>query len=240
MYRAVDDLFAELNDLGLVERLVNPADSKSPEDAKLVEYVREHRQLPPKIKAERKISRTDIFEVLFGDEEEAKRIAHLAFNKHYRNHFGAVYPFDAQVKNMLVSLRKLSLCLGVITNRDREFFEHELAAVEGGAWVGLFDTAVCGDDVPRRKPFADQILKAIENLDDSPALDVWYVGDSTTDTIAAKSAGVTSVFFNGAQWDQAWLNRIFPGTERHPHKPDVVVNNFSEFRALVLACRERR
>lgn len=69
-----------------------------------------------------------------------------------------------------------------------------------------------------------------------PDLSVWYVGDSTTDTVAAKNAGITSVFFNGAQWDQVWLNTIFPGTERHPHKPDVVVNDFSEFWAMTLAC----
>jgi phosphoglycolate phosphatase len=47
---------------------------------------------------------------------------------------------------------------------------------------------------------------------------------------------MTSVFFNGAQWDLPWLNRIFPGTHKHPDKPDVVVNDFSEFWALVLAC----
>ncbi|MCW8945913.1 MAG: HAD family hydrolase, partial [Sedimenticola sp.] len=64
--------------------------------------------------------------------------------------------------------------------------------------------------------------------------------DSTTDTIAAKRAGVTSVFFNGAQWDQQWLDKIFPGTPQHPHKPDVVVNDFGEFWALTLACRAAR
>ena len=54
--------------------------------------------------------------------------------------------------------------------------------------------------------------------------------------IAAKRAGMTAVFFNGAQWDLPWLHKIFPGTRRHPDKPDVVVNDFSEFWALVLAC----
>ena len=63
--------------------------------------------------------------------------------------------------------------------------------------------------------------------------------EETTDTVAAKSAGVTSVFFNGAQWDLPWLNKIFPGDERYPHKPDVVVNDFAEFWALVLACRRK-
>jgi len=47
---------------------------------------------------------------------------------------------------------------------------------------------------------------------------------------------MTSVFFNGAQWNLPWLNRIFPGTHKHPDKHDVVVNDFFEFWALVLAC----
>jgi phosphoglycolate phosphatase len=53
-------------------------------------------------------------------------------------------------------------------------------------------------------------------------------------------AGITSVFFNDAQWDLPWLRKIFPGTARYPHRPDVVVNDFAEFWALVLTCRARR
>ena len=74
-----------------------------------------------------------------------------------------------------------------------------------------------------------------------PETDINRVGEgaATTDTVAAKTAGVTSVFFNGAQWDQPWLNKIFPGSARYPHKPDVVVNDFAEFWALVLACVDK-
>jgi len=81
-----------------------------------------------------------------------------------------------------------------------------------------------------------KIYKALENLDEAPGPDCWYVGDSTTDTISAKEAGITNVFFNGAQWDQAWLDNIFPGTEKHPHIPDAVVNNNNEFMQLVRSC----
>ncbi len=240
MYHAVDDMLPELETLGLVGRLVDPAVSKTPEDARLVEHVRDYRKLHPKIKADRKISRTDIFEVLFGKDESAKQIAHNAFNQHYRNHYGAVYPFEPGVRDMLVGLRALGLKVGVLTNRDREFFQHELAAVEGTGWTELFDITICGDDTDLRKPHADPILKAIADLNLPVDSHTWYIGDSTTDTIAAKRANVTSVFFNGAQWDQAWLDKIFPGTDRHPHKPDVVVNDFGEFWALTLACRAAR
>ncbi len=236
MYHAVDDMLPEFRELGLMDRMLEPEDSKTPEDAKLVAYVREFSQLHPKVMADRKISRTDIFEVLFGDDEDAKAVAHKAFNRHYRNHYGNVSAFEPRVSQMLDGLRQLGIQVGVITNRDREFFEHELAAVEGTGWQHLFDTEVCGDDTPLRKPHPDQLILATENLKYPVGPSVWYVGDSTTDIIAAKRAGMTGVFFNGALWDLPWLQNIFPGTHRHPHKPDVVVNDFSEFWALVLAC----
>ncbi len=239
MYRAVDDTLPELDSLGLTARMVSPDESRSVDDRKLVEYVKTFRRLHPKIKADRKISRTDIFEILFGHDEEAKRTAHAIFNKHYRTHFGAVEPFEPHVRDVLVALRELGLAVGVITNRDREFFVEELAKVEGTGWAHLFDTSVCGDDAPRRKPHPDQILVAAANLGHEPSKRVWYVGDSTTDTIAAQAAGVTAVFFNGAQWDEAWLHTIFPGNERYPYKPDVVVDGFSELFALVLATLAR-
>lgn len=239
MYHAVDDMLPELREHGLLDRMVNPSHSKSPEDARLVEYVRDHAQLHPKIKTDRKISRTDIFEVLFGDDQEAKQIAHQIFNHHYRNHYGTVLPFEPRIRYMLAGLRVLNMKLGVITNRDREFFEHELNAVENGSWNKLFDSLICGDDTVLRKPHPDQVMLATAQLHCEPGPHVWYVGDSTTDVIASKVAGITSVFFNGAQWDQPWLNKIFPGNERYPHKPDVVVNDFSEFWALVLACVNR-
>lgn len=236
MYHAVDDMLPEFHALALMNRMVAPEDSKTPEDARLVAYVREFAALHPKVKADRKISRTDIFEVLFGEDQEAKQIAHQAFNRHYRNHFGTVTPFEPKVSDMLAALRRHGIQVGLITNRDREFFEQELAAVEGHGWVHLFDTTVCGDDTPLRKPHPDQLQLAAANLEYPADPCVWYVGDSTTDIIAAKRAGMTGVFFNGAQWDLPWLNKIFPGTHQHPHKPDVVVNDFSEFWALVLAC----
>ncbi|WP_250657905.1 HAD family hydrolase [Alkalimarinus coralli] len=238
MYHAVDDMIPEFESLGLVGRLISAEQSKSPEDAKLVEHVLHYQELHPKVKVDRKISRTDIFEVLFGDDQDAKQIAHSAFTHHYRNHFGTVLPFEPNVRNMLIGLREIGLGVGVITNRDREFYIEELERVESRAWVGLFDTDVCGDDTPRRKPHPDQIIKACDTMGLPISKNIWYVGDSTTDIIAASTAGVTGVFFNGAQWDQSWLEKIFPGNERYPHKPDVVVNDFSEFWAMVLTCMD--
>ncbi len=76
------------------------------------------------------------------------------------------------------------------------------------------------------------LLKAMDILDKQASESCWYVGDSTTDVIAAKEAGVTSIFYNGAGWDQAWLDKIFPHTVKHPHRPDAVVGSIAELTTL--------
>jgi phosphoglycolate phosphatase len=236
MYQAVDDALPRFPELGLLEALISHDQCRTPEDARLVDYVREHRQLHPKIKAQRRISRTDIFEILFGSNEEAKRKAHQAFNDAYRNHYGEAHPFEGSELDLLIEMREFDVRLGVLTNRDREFFELELALVDDGEWVDLFDVTVCGCDTGARKPNPDPIFKALELLGEAPGTDCWYVGDSTTDVAAAKRAGITSVFFNGVGWDHAWINKIFPGTAAHPHQPDAIVDSFAEFKWLVEEC----
>ena len=101
MYHAVDDVLPQLPDLGLMDALTTHEQCKSPEDARLVDYVREHQALHPKIKAQRRISRTDIFEVLFGHNEDAKHVAHEAFNNAYRNHYGEAHPFEGGELDLL-------------------------------------------------------------------------------------------------------------------------------------------
>ncbi len=233
MYYALDDVLPRLAELGLVERLLKAEDCKTVEDAKLLKYIKECRRLHPKVKEARKVSRTDIFEILFGSDEEAKCIAHKAFDHAYKNYYGNVEPLEQHLRDVLLELKGLDLKLGVLTNRNREFMEHELAAIDGTGWSGLFDTVVCGDDTGRRKPSPDPILKAFEDLDLEPSLACWYVGDSTTDIVAGKEAGVTAIFYNGAKWDEKWIDKIFPGTIRHPHRPDAVVDSFRDLTRLV-------
>jgi len=198
MYHAVDDVLPKLYELGVIDRMVKTEDSKTLEDAKLVKYVRDNYKLHPKVKSARKVSRTDIFQVLFGNDEEAKRIVHMAFDDAYRNYFGEVHPFEDDVEKMLQDLNELNIKVGALTNRNREFMMHEVNVVSGEGWQQYFHTIVCGDDVPRRKPAPDQIIKALEELDLEPSLNCWYVGDSTTDVIAAKEAGITAIYYNGA------------------------------------------
>lgn len=228
MYHAVDDMLARLETLSLTERLVASGRCKTVEDARLVDYVRLHRRLHPKIKSARRVSRTDLFEILFGDDDEAKDAAHAAFNASYRDHYGEVRAMQAGEREILERLRAAGRWLGIVSNRDREFLEHELAMLDNGRWRELFDVIVCGGDAPRRKPAPDPILHAIAGVGLTPGPACWYVGDSASDVTAAKGAGITSVFFNSARWDAAWLGYYFPRTVEHPHAPDLVVADFED------------
>ncbi|HEX7381874.1 MAG TPA: HAD family hydrolase [Nevskiaceae bacterium] len=233
MYLAVDDVFPRLAALGLLDRMVPRERSRSVEDARLVSYVREHHRLHPKIAAERRVSRTDIFELLFGADAEAKQLAHREFDHAYARHFGAVKPLEPDARGYLEAFHARGLRLGVLSNRARTFMAHEVYTVDGTGWHTLFDVMVCGDDVPRRKPWPDQIFKALAELGAPADATCWYVGDSTTDVAAARQAGVTAVFYNGAGWDGRWIDKIFPGTVRHPYLPHAVIRNLAALVTLV-------
>ena len=232
MYHAVDDVLPHLKELDLWDQLLTPEDSKTIEDAKLLIYVKDHHRLHPKIVAQRKISRTDIFEVLFGSDQDAKARAHQAFDQAYKKYVEDVFPLEPDIREQLEHIRSIGIKTGLISNRKRDFLEHELALVDGRGWEDLFDVVVCGSDVEKRKPAPDMLLEALKRLPLPPSEHCWYIGDSTTDVIAAKEAGITSIFYNGAGWPQSWLDKIFPDTIKHPHRPDAVVGSIADLTSL--------
>jgi phosphoglycolate phosphatase len=198
--------------------------------------VRTRRRLPAELRQRRRVSRTEIFELMFGPDEPAKDIAHEAFDRRYMAHFGQVRPFEPGARALLATLRAAGLTTGLLTNRRRALFMHELAKVDGSGWAGLFDVVVCGDDVPRRKPAPDMVLRALAELGQRVAPEAWFVGDSPTDTAAAKRAGITAAYYNGARWEPEQLLRIFPGECR----PDCIAADFAALQDLALPLRRDR
>lgn len=236
MYAAVEDMLPELDALGLAARLVPPGGSRLPEHESLVAHVRAQRALPEAVKRARRISRTEIFEILFGADADAKHAAHDAFDRCYARHVGEVLPFEPGVRAMLGRLRAAGLRTVLVTNRRRTLFRSELQRVDGSGWGELFDALVCGDDVPRRKPAPDMVRRGLDALGLPASHEVWMVGDSTTDVIAAREAGVRAIFYNGARWGPADLVRIFPPA----HPPDAIAADFAALEALALPPRRRR
>ena len=76
MYRAIEELLRQLDELDLTRHIIPESQADNEQDEKLLRYLRIFRRLHPDILAERRISRTDIFDVLFGDNAQAKAIAH--------------------------------------------------------------------------------------------------------------------------------------------------------------------
>jgi phosphoglycolate phosphatase len=238
MYRAMDDMLRRMDEHGLDCRLTESSESTSEDDRKLIEYVRAHKRLHPKVVSDRKASRTDLLEVLFGRDDRAKELANRVYNGCYRRYFGEVKPFAPGIRAVLSELRQLGVKLGILTNRAREFLDKELDHIEQGSWIQLFDATVSGGDADSLKPSPAPVYRALQGLGATPGADVWYVGDSKSDTISAKTAGITSVFFNGAKGDAEWMRVIFPGTADDPHQPDHIVDGFQELLRLVKAAIE--
>ena len=67
MFSAMEDMLPQLEELGLVDQLLPEEECRTEDDARLVRYIRIFRRLHPRILAERRVSRTDIFNAIFGD-----------------------------------------------------------------------------------------------------------------------------------------------------------------------------
>ena len=201
MFSAMEEMLPQLEELGLVEQLLPEDQCRTEDDARLVRYIRIYRRLHPRILAERRVSRTDIFNAIFGENKAPKLIAHKAYNQAYRKYFGQVKPFQPGAYEYLSALKALGIKLAVCTNRNREFLDRELQIVDEGRWLHLFDATVCADDVTEYKPDPEVILKALEKLSIQTDEHAWYIGDSYVDMLTAHHAGVAGVFYNGACWE---------------------------------------
>ncbi|MCW9009315.1 HAD-IA family hydrolase, partial [Marinobacter sp.] len=234
MFSAMEEMLPQLEELGLVEQLLHEDQCRTEDDARLVRYIRIYRRLHPRILAERRVSRTDIFNAIFGENKAPKLIAHKAYNQAYRKYFGQVKPFQPGAYEYLSALKALGIKLAVCTNRNREFLDRELQIVDEGRWLHLFDATVCADDVTEYKPDPEVILKALEKLSIQTDEHAWYIGDSYVDMLTAHHAGVAGVFYNGACWEPDRVSSWF--TKRDA--PTAVLDSFEDLMDL-LALLER-
>lgn len=120
-------------------------------------------------------------------ELEADRFApaKAAFERHYRDTNGMLSTVFPSVAEAMHTLRAAGMRLGCVTNKPREF---TTVLLERTGLLPLLDVTVCGDEVERRKPFPDPLLKACQFLGVA-ATQTWMVGDSANDAEAAHAAG---------------------------------------------------
>jgi len=79
--------------------------------------------------------------------------------------------------------------LGIVTTKTGKYSR---VLMEHFGLMDKFDVLIGREDVTHPKPNAEPILKALQQLQ-SDDEDVWMIGDTTMDLIAAKSAGVNAI-----------------------------------------------
>ena len=123
------------------------------------------------------------------EKKEIDRAKELFFSAYEANvaNCTRVYPDSHAV---LKQLQKGGVRLACVTNKPRQFVEPLLRELKLKVF---FDSLVCGDDLPVKKPDPEPLLHAIGQLGGVP--DQGYmVGDSEIDLIAAQAAGAGAIY----------------------------------------------
>jgi len=126
------------------------------------------------------------------------------------------YPSSLSV---LSALRKIGMRTAAVTSRRTT----ALRTLEVTGLIDLLDVVVTGDDVVNCKPDPEGLVIALDLLGATPDRSI-MVGDTASDVMAAKSAGLRSVgvtfgFYSAADYKAC--------------PPDYVIDDLSELPALV-------
>lgn len=145
-----------------------------------------------------------------GSEEAIERFYRCYRAEHDRH--AHVFP---EVEAMLSALRARGVALGIVTNKGRSSTQITLEA------FGLahhFSAIRSGDDVARPKPDPTGIVEVMRELGADRRRSV-YVGDSPSDMLAARAAGVRAL---GAGWSGGAPRLAGPADEILDSPMDVV------------------
>ena len=115
----------------------------------------------------------------------------------------------------LAYLQQQGYRLGCVTNKAAEF---TLPILRDLGIHDIFETIICGDDTPRKKPDPLPLLTACERLDVSPQQSL-MLGDSMSDVKAARAAGFQIICVSYG------YNH---GEDIRDYHPDAVIDSFVE------------
>lgn len=140
-----------------------------------------------------RVALKESFPQMFGDAwEQARDIFYDTFR---RDHLAHVAPMPGVAEMLDASA---AWPLGVVSNKAGRYLRIEVAHL---GWDPHFRTVVGAGDAAADKPDPAPILLALANLGIPPEPSVWYLGDTASDMIAARAAGVTGVLVGDAAHD---------------------------------------
>lgn len=116
--------------------------------------------------------------------------AYNLFLSSYRKVNGKYASLYPDVRDILVILTGRNFRIGVVTNRPAEFTGSIISQL---GLDDLIETVVCADQFGSYKPDPSMLLYALSELGGTPELSI-MVGDSIADVMAAKNAGMLSIY----------------------------------------------
>lgn len=104
-------------------------------------------------------------------------------------------PMFEGVRDFIEKLKASGKTLAVVSSGTKNLISNSL---EHNDLLGVFDVVICQEDVYAHKPDPEPILKALDLLKADKKRTL-MIGDSVHDLVAAKRAGVDSMFFYPAE-----------------------------------------
>jgi phosphoglycolate phosphatase len=140
-----------------------------------------------------RVALKESFPVMFGDDwERARDIFYDAFRG---DHLAHVTPMPGAAEALLASA---PWPVGVVSNKAGRFLRAEVVHL---GWASRFRAVVGAGDAAADKPDPAPIHMALEQLGYAAGPEVWYLGDTALDMVAARAAGVTAVLVGDAAHD---------------------------------------
>jgi len=110
----------------------------------------------------------------------------------YKDHYRKISKAKTELlphAHEAIALAKEYAILGVVTTKTGQY---SIELLEHMGLMRYFDVLIGREDVENPKPHPEPIFKALEKLPNVTA-DVWMVGDTSMDMLAAKAANIGSV-----------------------------------------------
>lgn len=153
------------------------------------------------IQAQLNIGSIGFLKLAFGDDISAEKLQTL--REEFLNHYDKLIlngqsHFFRGTLELIQQLEEKNYRWGIVTNKYERF---TLPTLKN---LGLFERAaviVCADHVNQIKPAAEPILKACKIIK-TPVTECCYVGDSLSDMLAAKAAGMQGLLALWGYWPQ--------------------------------------
>lgn len=135
------------------------------------------------------VPRDVLFAEMYGAEnaESAKK---LFADYYHRNHLHDLVVIDG-VKEMLDLFARLSIPMGVVSNKRGDFLREEIKHLGWGEFFG--DRIVGSGDASQDKPNSAPLRMAVDRLGDIASDQIWYVGDTHIDVQCAEDFGCLCV-----------------------------------------------